>query len=322
MPVRDYAVNDKANDQYRIEARSLDILGGAAGHSYWVLRGPDDRVLAEMHGLATNRRTGEFEPMGFDEKTHSLRAWHFPHTSDIASRYGATQNPDSFFVEGQQSATVATGSKEEILARWDTAVQSIEKLNKLDLDYPSYGFNLASPTVNSNSTFRTLGEIMSVKIPDFPAKLEPGLDNRMLPADEIEKIKYQPTHNKSVKLDATMQKDLGTLRTGTSNLHGFDESQRENIAAGLLAACAANPTMKRVDSTLLGRPLPDGSQNLIARYSPWGNAGSHHMAHVEINEAAATPAEQHIASAVGYAQQNQSIADQQHAIDQQRPYSI
>lgn len=306
-------MSGSTEEQYRIEARSLDILGGTAGHSFWVLRGPDDRVLAELHGLATNRETGEFEPIGYDEKTYSLRAWHFPHTSELASRYDTTATSDSFFVKDQQAEVVEKGSKEEILARWDKAVYSIEKLNSLDLNYPSLGVNLTRPTVNSNSTFRTFGEIMDIKIPDFPAKLEPGLDYRMLPVDEIEKIKYRPIHDQSLHLPTGMKKDLAILRANTSDLQGFDAGQKENIATGLLAACAANPAMKRVDSTILGHTLENGSQNLIARYSPWGNAGPHHMVAVDINAAAATPAQEHLESATRSNEHNQPLIAQQQA---------
>ena len=311
-----------AEEQYRIEARSLDILGGTSGHSYWVLRGSDGHVLAELHGLATNRKTGEFEPIGYDEKTYSLRAWHFPHTSDLASRSQTTKNSDSFYVEGQQSKFVAEGSKEEILSRWDKAVHSIERLNNLDLNYPALGVNLIRQTVNSNSTFRTLGEIMDVDIPDFPAKLEPGLDNRMLPIDVIEKIKYRPAQGKSASLTHDMQKDLEALRAGVSGLHGFSAEQKENIASGLLAACVANNLVKRVDSTILGNPLPDGSQNLIARYSPWGNAGPHFSANVDINQAADTPAQQYLDSVIRDMKHNQSLVTQQQAQASQHPLHI
>ena len=177
-----------AEEQYRIEARSLDILGGA--QQGIVIGSSADRMVMSSPNYMAWQLTGKLassSPIGYDEKTYSLRAWHFPHTSDLASRYQTTKNSDRFFVEGQESKIVAEGSKEEMLSRWDKAVHSIERLNSLDLNYPTLGVNLLRQTVNSNSAFRTFGEIMDVDIPDFPAKLEPGLDNRMLPIDVIKK---------------------------------------------------------------------------------------------------------------------------------------
>ena len=209
------------------------------------------------------------------------------------------------------------------MSRWDKAVHSIERLNSLDLNYPTLGVNLLRQTVNSNSAFRTFGEIMDVDIPDFPAKLEPGLDNRMLPIDVIEKkIKYRPVQGKSASLTHDMQNDLEVLRAGASSLHGFSAEQKENIASGLLAACVANNSVKRVDSTILGNPLPDGSQNLIARYSPWGNAGPHFSANVDIAQGAATPAQQHLDSVIRDMKHNQSLVTQQQAQASQHPLHI
>lgn len=62
---------------YTIEARSLDIAG-VASHDFWVLRDERGTALAELNGLATDRRTGEAVPIGTDEARHSLRIWHFP----------------------------------------------------------------------------------------------------------------------------------------------------------------------------------------------------------------------------------------------------
>ena len=60
--------------KYTIEARSLNVLG-VAGHDFWVLRDEQGKALAELHGLATDRQTGEALTIGTDEARHSLRAW-------------------------------------------------------------------------------------------------------------------------------------------------------------------------------------------------------------------------------------------------------
>ncbi|MEZ5701918.1 MAG: hypothetical protein R3E42_08095 [Burkholderiaceae bacterium] len=40
-------------------------------------------------------------------------------------------------------------------------------------------------TINSNSTYRTLGEIMGVDIQPFPGVAEPGVRNRMVDRESI-----------------------------------------------------------------------------------------------------------------------------------------
>lgn len=181
-------------DGYSIEARSLRVAG-IASHDFWVLRDPQGKALAELHGLATDRETQRAIPIGTDEKKHSLRVWHFAHDKDIAAEHGAKPTSESYIKEGQQHHTAMTGSKEEVMGRWNAAVAAKDTLNEKDLNYPNYGFKVFGDTVNSNSTYRTLGEIMGVKVHDFGGVIEPGLDNRMTTPEEIEKLrdpKYPP----------------------------------------------------------------------------------------------------------------------------------
>jgi hypothetical protein len=83
-----------------------------------------------------------------------------------------------------------------MLARWNTAVNAIPELNKLDLNYPAYGFKTFGETVNSNSAYRTFGELMDVPVNDFPGRIEPGIDNRMLSEERIQQLKYQGSPDK------------------------------------------------------------------------------------------------------------------------------
>ncbi|MGX0954927.1 hypothetical protein AB7M18_001055 [Pseudomonas viridiflava] len=182
---------------YAIEARSFKILG-VAGHDFWVLRDEQGTALAELHGLATDRETGTALLVGTDETKHSLRAWHFPHDAAYAASVGVKVTSTSYIDDSQQSNTIAIGDKDEILARWNTAVKAIPELNALDLNYPDYGFKVFGDTVNSNSAFRTFGELMSLPVEGFPGRIEPGLGNRMLPQERIEELRYreQPTEDR------------------------------------------------------------------------------------------------------------------------------
>ncbi|GAB7533369.1 hypothetical protein PS3A_57850 [Pseudomonas sp. 3A(2025)] len=174
---------------YSIEARSLNILG-VAGHNYWVLRDEHGHALAQLHGLATERRTGQAVPIGTNQARHSLRAWHYPHDAAYAKSIGAPVNRTSFIRDNQPSCTVIIGDKDEILARWNTAVNAVSAFNAQDLNYPNYGFNLLRDTVNSNSAYRTFGELMNVSVPGFPGRFEPGIGNRILSPERTEALRY------------------------------------------------------------------------------------------------------------------------------------
>ena len=49
---------------YSIEARSYD-LASIASHNFWVLRNDKDELIAQLHGLATDRKKNRFKPVGF-----------------------------------------------------------------------------------------------------------------------------------------------------------------------------------------------------------------------------------------------------------------
>ncbi len=174
---------------YSIEARSLTVLGWA-GHNYWVLRDEHGHALAQLHGLATERRTGKAIAIGFNEARHSLRAWHYPHDAGYADSIGAPVNRTSFIRDDQPCCTVAMGDREEILARWNTAVNAVCTFNAQDLNYPSYGFSLLRGTVNSNSAYRTFGELMYMPVPHFPRRLQPGINNRLLSPEQTQALRY------------------------------------------------------------------------------------------------------------------------------------
>lgn len=186
---------------YTIEARSLNLLG-AASHDFWVLRDAETgRDIAELHGLATNRATGDAVPMGTSAAEFSLRAWHLVRDPAYAAQIGVTVSPSTYIKEGQSSLIVFTGTPQDALARWNSAVETIPLLNRLDLDYPALGVTLFGPTVNSNSTYRTFGEIMGLPIHDFPGVIEPGLDNRMIAPDVIDRLKFRPTSQNEISWD-------------------------------------------------------------------------------------------------------------------------
>jgi hypothetical protein len=84
---------------------------------------------------------------------------------------------------------------DDALARWNAAVKAMPLLDGLDLTYPPFGFNVIRATVNSNSAYRTFGEIMGVDIPTFGAVLEPGRRGRMLDQRALELAKFRESQS-------------------------------------------------------------------------------------------------------------------------------
>ncbi|MBB4126622.1 hypothetical protein GGR77_001912 [Xanthomonas translucens] len=175
---------------YAIEARLL-CIAGIAGHAYWVLRDECGSALAELHGLATDRHTGTPIPIGTDARRHALRAWHYPHDAEYANAIGAQPDRNSYLRDGQPARTAASGDKHEILARWHAALRAMPELNAQDLDYPNYGFKLFGATINSNSAFRTFGELMGVPVLGLSRRLQPGIGNCMLPRERTAALCYR-----------------------------------------------------------------------------------------------------------------------------------
>ena len=107
---------------FTIEAYSLPLIGGTASHNFWVLRDSDGNVAAELHGLATNRETGQPEAIGSSEKAYSLSIWHIVHdqaylgkgsnpTETTSKEFGSYINPDA------PNEVMFIGSKEEASTR-------------------------------------------------------------------------------------------------------------------------------------------------------------------------------------------------------------
>jgi hypothetical protein len=209
---------------YSIEARSLGVAG-VASHNFWVLRDEDGRAIAELHGLATDRETGLPVPIGTDAERFSLRQWHFPHDESYARGIGAAVDRRSYIQDGQSSQTVLIADRAEVLARWNSAVAAGQALNNLDLDYPPYGVRVFGTTVNSNSSYRTTGEIMGVAVHRFPGVMEPGVDNRMVTPESIERLRrhgFPLLTRPSVEVDGRYV-EIGRTRADASPLDASPE---------------------------------------------------------------------------------------------------
>jgi hypothetical protein len=173
--------------QYLIEARSFRVAL-AWTHNFWVLKDAGSgRSIAELHGLAYDRVTRRILPIG-TTRNHSLRVFLFPHDAHYAATLSLPVSSTRMFARSR-AHVVHDGA--DGLARWTAAVEAMPLLDTLDLTYPPYGFNIRTPGINSNSAYRTFGEIMGVRIHDFPSAFAPGLRNRMIPPEQIALARYR-----------------------------------------------------------------------------------------------------------------------------------
>lgn len=328
--------------QYSIEARAFPIAIGpvptGARHDYWVLRDESGRALAELHGLATDRETNRAVPVGTDEERHSLRVWHFVRDPEYAESLGVKTSRSGLLQEGQESRTVLTAGREEVMARWNAAVAAKEPLNKLDLDYPNLGFNVFSSTVNSNSTYRTLGEVMGVPVHNFPWVNEPGIGNRMTSPEQIERWRnqsYPVLQEPSIREGngyrrlsqtdnaqetgmryAAAEQAIERLGPQERQLYehasravqergGYSEEQVRNIASAGLLACKNNPTVREPQEVAVH------GDHLYMVHFPYGRGREPvHQANVKLDEAARIPAEQSLHGVEALNRQT-SLAQQQ-----------
>lgn len=174
---------------YAIEARSF-CIALAWCHNFWVLKNAElGTTIAELHGLAYDRINGKILPIG-TTLDHALRVFLFPHDADYGARVGRPLHSTRMYANSRARVVYQDA---DALARWNAAVSAMPALDALDLTYPPYGFNLRTPTINSNSAYRTFGEIMDLPVYDFPRVFRPGFANRMVPASHIELAKYRPT---------------------------------------------------------------------------------------------------------------------------------
>ena len=148
---------------YCIEARSYDLVA-IASHNFWVLRNSKGEVVAQLHGLATDRKKQCFKPIGFF--SDQLGFYEFK----------AVKNDPSFISKTQQSVRVYQGDKDDVLARWNDAAREIDSLNQRDINYSPFGF-FGLPIINSNSAYHLFARLMDIECCRFSGVLEPGINN-------------------------------------------------------------------------------------------------------------------------------------------------
>lgn len=150
---------------YSIEARSYDLVS-IASHNFWVLRNNEGQALAQLHGLATDRKTNDFKPIGFF--SDKLGFYEFK----------TANNDPTFISKTQQYITAYQSDKEDVLKRWTQATCLIEFLNQRDLNYSPFGI-FGYPITNSNSAYHLFAQLMDLECCRFFGVLEPGISNSL-----------------------------------------------------------------------------------------------------------------------------------------------
>lgn len=150
---------------FSIEARSYDLLG-IASHNFWVLRDGSGETIAQLHGLATDRNTNAFKPIGYFNDRLGFY------------EFQTAQNEPTFISKKQQSVILYRSDKEDVLAHWNKAASQVKALNDNDLNYSPFGI-FGLPITNSNSAYHLFAQLMGIEHCRFPGVLEPGIKNAL-----------------------------------------------------------------------------------------------------------------------------------------------
>ncbi|KTC76959.1 hypothetical protein [Legionella brunensis] len=141
-------------------------------HNFWILREiVTNTVIAQLHGLATSRKTGTIVPIGY-RREHSLRAHCIVYNANFANQYGLRVG--SYALPIHACSTVY--AKEDSVQRWLRAIDAVKAINHLNLDYPRGGFKIPlSATINSNSIYHTFAEVMGIPLHTFAGFFQIGI---------------------------------------------------------------------------------------------------------------------------------------------------
>lgn len=128
---------------WSIQLMQQPIVFGIAGHNFLTLRDEKNTIVGELHGLATNAKTGAWKYVG-THATDKLNVWYF-------------KNPNEYITQKSYSGILLfEGEQDSVLKLWNKALVCKEKINERELLYPPYGVKVSGDTENSNSVAYTL----------------------------------------------------------------------------------------------------------------------------------------------------------------------
>lgn len=147
---------------WQIEARAIYIPYTVYVHQFWALVGPSGKIVDQLHGMAVDKKS-RLKAVG--TPLHRIQVVSLPESSLAAK-------------SNQPRLICACG--DECQTRWQRVLGAKSELNALGLRYLLFW-------QNSNSVFRTLGEIMNIKIPRLGKA--PGL-GEILSEEIVNRYKY------------------------------------------------------------------------------------------------------------------------------------
>lgn len=167
LNIKFHNFRDLSMANYQIHAAAFHILGSKyIKHFFWILVEKETgKVVAQLHGLATNPKDPQQKPKAVGVWGDMLKAYHF-----IYDRHFAEQNQfyydDRFSLKISEHVKVYEGS--DVLDKWKKAVLAIDKFNCLEVKYSPFGIDFFNPkeTNNSNTVFVTMQEVMGLNF-DF-----------------------------------------------------------------------------------------------------------------------------------------------------------
>lgn len=131
---------------WSIQKREHRLMLGLTGHTFIELRDANDKVIAQLHGLATDKVTNKWKEVGDSDEDY-LKVWEFDQ-----DKYKEYKGIDI----GKTSVNIVTGKEDEMRAKWQEMVICGVEINKVEIKYPKYGFKIFSETENSNSVAHSL----------------------------------------------------------------------------------------------------------------------------------------------------------------------
>lgn len=160
--------------EYFIQAAmfKLAIPFGRFSHDFWVLREvKTNKVIAQLHGLATSRTNGQIVPIGY-RSDHSLRAHCLVYDPQFADQYRLQVGSFALAIHAYHTVY----EEEDTIQQWLRALEALKVINHLDLDYPRGGFRIPLlATINSNSIYHTFAQVMNIPLHRFEGFFQIGL---------------------------------------------------------------------------------------------------------------------------------------------------
>ncbi|KTC93113.1 MULTISPECIES: hypothetical protein [Legionella] len=160
--------------EYCIQAAmfKLPLFFGRFTHDFWVLREiKTNKMIAQLHGLATSRKSGQVVPIGY-RSDHSLRAHCIVYDPQFAYQYRLPVGTYALPIHAYHTVY----EEEDSVQQWMRAIEAVKAINHLNLDYPRGGFRVPLlATINSNSIYHTFAQVMNIPLHLFDGFFHIGI---------------------------------------------------------------------------------------------------------------------------------------------------